>query len=61
MEQLIDELGGTTALAKEMDVTPHAISNWRKRGIPWKSRPAIARLASERGIELPSGFWGQAA
>jgi hypothetical protein len=61
MEQLIDDLGGNTALAKELSLTPHAISNWRTRGIPWKMRPTIARMAGERGISLPQDFWGEAA
>lgn len=61
MEQLIDDLGGNSALAKELNLTPHAISNWRSRGIPWKMRPTIARMAEERGLQLPDDFWGEAA
>lgn len=61
MEQLIDDLGGNAALAKELKRTPNAISNWRTRGIPWKVRPVIARLAAERGVGLPADFWGEAA
>ena len=61
MEKLIDDLGGNTALAKALDLTPNAISNWRTRGIPWKMRPAIARLANEKAVPLPNDFWGEAA
>lgn len=61
MEQLIDDLGGNTALAKELGLTPHAISNWRKRGIPWRMRPALARMADAQGLPLPSDFWDEAA
>ncbi|NQX93444.1 MAG: helix-turn-helix domain-containing protein [Erythrobacter sp.] len=61
MEQLIDELGGNTVLAKELNCTPNAVSNWRTRGIPWKLRPVIARMAAEKALKLPDGFWGAAS
>lgn len=61
MEQLITDLGGPTAIAKELGVKPNAVSNWRRRGIPWKVRPALARMAADRAVALPSDFWGQAA
>jgi hypothetical protein len=61
MEQLIDALGGNTALAKALNLTPNAVSNWRNRGIPWKLRPQIARMANEKAVPLPSDFWGEAA
>lgn len=61
MDRLIDELGGNTALARELELTPNAISNWRARGIPWKMRPVIARMAAERGVVLPVDFWGEVA
>jgi hypothetical protein len=61
MEQLIDSLGGNSELAKALNLTPNAISNWRIRGIPWRMRPAIARIAAEKAVALPSDFWGEAA
>lgn len=61
MEQLIDDLGGNVALSAALALTPNAVSNWRKRGIPWKVRPTIARMAAERGVPLPENFWGEAA
>lgn len=61
MEQLIDDLGGNAALAKALGLTPNAISNWRKRGIPWKVRPTVARMAAEKAVALPPNFWGIAA
>lgn len=61
MEQLIDDLGGNTALAKALNLTPNAVSNWRTRGIPWKLRPQIARMANEKAVPLPSDFWGETA
>jgi DNA-binding transcriptional regulator YdaS (Cro superfamily) len=32
--QLIDRLGGTSALAKRLVVAPASISEWRTKGIP---------------------------
>ena len=61
MAHLIDNLGGNTALADLMDCTPNAVSNWRTRGIPWRLRPAIAKLAAERGVPLPADFWEASA
>lgn len=57
MGNLIDSLGGNTALAEQLSCTPNAVSNWRTRGIPWRLRPVIARMATERGVPLPSDFW----
>jgi DNA-binding transcriptional regulator YdaS (Cro superfamily) len=61
---IIDMLGGPAALAKALNVKPSAVSNWKLdgRGIPFKFRPAIARLAAERAINLPADYWqGMAA
>lgn len=60
MSDLIDKLGGPTAIAEALQCTPNAVSNWRTRGIPWKQRPAIAKLALDRAVSLPNGFWGEA-
>lgn len=32
IDDLIDELGGTTAVAKRCDIAPEAVSNWKRRG-----------------------------
>jgi len=32
--KIIDELGGTTAVAELCKVTPQAVSQWREDGIP---------------------------
>jgi hypothetical protein len=61
MQQLIDDLGGNSVVAKELGLSPNAVSNWRKRGIPWKMRPVLARMAAERAISLPADFWGKVA
>lgn len=62
-KQLIDDLGGIKPVADALGVDKSAVGNWRLSGrnIPWKHRPAIARLAAERAVNLPANFWGVAA
>ena len=59
MANLIDQLGGIAAIADHLAVTRTSVSNWRLegRGIPWKFRPALARLAADRAIALPDDYW----
>lgn len=56
--QMIDRMGGTAAVAAALGQTQSTISNWRRRGIPWRVRPRLARLAVRRGIKLPVNFLG---
>ena len=59
-KELIDALGGIGAVSEALRVDRSAVSNWRLQGrrIPYKHRPAIARLAADRAVDLPAGFWG---
>lgn len=61
--QLIDDLGGVKAVATALGVNSNVVANWKLdgRGIPWKRRHALAKIAAERGIALPSDFWADAA
>ncbi len=56
MKELINALGGASAIAKELNLAPSRVGNWASRGIPWKFRPAIAKLAQERAVKLPIRF-----
>lgn len=58
-KQLIQDLGGAKKLAAALETTHGAVRNWQLdgRAVPWKYRPAVARMAAERGIPLPEGFW----
>lgn len=56
-EHLIDRLGGNKAVADALGTTINVVANWRTREIPWKRRPAIARLASSQAVALPVDFW----
>lgn len=66
---LIDALGGPAELSRyiskilekkgEDGITPQAVSVWKQpgRGIAYKHRNDVARLAKKRGIKkLPAGF-----
>lgn len=52
---ILDKLGDET-LNDELGVTEHQAKKWRQRGIPWKDRAKIARLAQSRRIKLPANF-----
>jgi len=58
-KDLIAQLGGPKAIAEALNLDRSAVSNWTLQGrrIPWKHRPAIARLAAERALPLPPTFW----
>lgn len=60
---LITALGGPNSVAEALGVKPNVVANWRLEGrsIPWKRRHVLARIAAERGIPLPEGFWADAA
>lgn len=53
--QIIDRLGGNSALAKEFDISSQAVSKWRKSGIPKPCRMylqlAYPEVFSSLGIE----------
>lgn len=58
--KLIVELGGTGAVASALGQQDSAVSMWKRRGVPWRWRPAVAELAEAKGVELPEGFLEQA-
>ena len=60
---LIDQLGGIPPVSAATGAKASAVSNWRLDGrkIPWKHKPAIARLAAEKAVNLPADFWGAPA
>jgi hypothetical protein len=57
--ELIKALGGTKAVAADLKVSDGAVRNWmlEDRSIPWRYRPAMAKVAAERGVPLPDDFW----
>ncbi len=60
--KLIDELGGTTAVARLLGIKAPSVHAWRTGGIPDDKLIRLAPLAEKRGIacrqELrPSDYW----
>lgn len=57
--ELIEKLGGAKKVADDLRTTHGAVRNWMLSGrsIPWRYRPAIARIAAERAVQLPADFW----
>jgi hypothetical protein len=57
--ELIQALGDRTKIAAALGVKPSRVGMWNYRGVAWRYRPAVARLASERGVKLPQDFWDE--
>lgn len=59
VKQFIDNLGGSKRVADELDVNHGAVRMWLTpgRAIPWKYRHQLARIAAERAVPLPEGYW----
>jgi hypothetical protein len=49
--KLIEDLGGTTAVAEALGAEPPVVSNWRTRGIPPKRWPALVEFAKKSKIQ----------
>lgn len=53
-DQIIDALGGTTAVSRLIKAPLSTVHSWRKKGIP-RSRLAHLRLAAQNaGLRLPA-------
>ena len=57
--KIIDSLGGTTGLAKLLNVNLSAVSNYRKKGFPDRLHYKIATLCNERGIKIDGKIFGE--
>lgn len=47
---LIDQLGGPAAVARELDIKPPSVTEWRAKGIPEGRLVRLAVIADQRGI-----------
>ena len=62
--QFIEALGGPTVVAKAVSYhlgkgfTVQMVSNWKKRGIPFRYRGVLTVLAQEKGVDTPEDFFG---
>lgn len=52
--QVIDALGGTTAVANAIEAPTSTVHSWRKIGIPRSRLAHLRLLASVKGVDLPS-------
>jgi hypothetical protein len=55
-KDIIIALGGSQFLSGILGVLPNAVSNWKTRGIPWRSRPIVKKIAKRKNVKLPSDF-----
>lgn len=59
---LIDKLGGAAQLAADLGISSQPrVSNWKRRGIPWRFRVRVAALAKQRDVPVPNDFLIEAA
>ena len=64
--KLLDDLGGPKAvtdainamLALSTPMTGQAVSNWKRRGIPWRFRGPLVVIAQNKDVATPADFFG---
>lgn len=61
--ELVDALGGATKISNDLksrqnpiDITPQAVSMWRRRGVSIYVRNVIAEMLIQAGVPVPKGF-----
>lgn len=52
-DQVIDALGGTTAVATAIEAPTSTVHSWRTIGIPRSRLAHLRLLAKEKGLDLP--------
>ncbi|MFO0236941.1 MAG: hypothetical protein ACK53Z_02875 [Betaproteobacteria bacterium] len=57
-QQIIDLLGGTSAVARMTERSAQAVSNWRSRGLPSDVFLIMADALKAKGIEADPSLWG---
>jgi len=60
-DALIEELGGTGAVARLCEITAGSVSEWRAKGIPTPRRFEIAVRLKRAGKPIPKALKGYAA
>lgn len=56
---VIDELGGPTAIARQLNVAPNVVGNWHARGFPPETFVALTTLLTARNCYAPPALWKQ--
>jgi len=52
-DDVIDALGGTSAVARLIESPPSTVHSWRKIGIPSSRLAHLRLIAREQGVALP--------
>lgn len=60
-DEVIDALGGTSAVARLIESPPSTVHSWRKIGIPSSRLAHLRLIAREQGVALPSRPASEAA
>jgi len=55
---VIDALGGTNAVADILDIGASSVSNYRKQGFPARSHFILAKICTERGLDVADAVFG---
>lgn len=62
VDQFIDALGGTVAVATALDLAPTTVSSWKTAGsIPKWRMDGIRQLAALKRLDVPEAFAKAAA
>jgi hypothetical protein len=51
---ILEAIGDEALIAAA--ITPHCVKQWRYRGIPWRYRSTVAKLAAKKRVKLPPNF-----
>lgn len=51
-DEIVRALGGREPVAERCGVSPQAVSNWRRDGVPFRHFVALVSMAAERGVRL---------
>lgn len=52
--EVLEKIGDETLLAE--GIAAHCVKQWKYRGVPWKERAKVARIAASKKIKLPANF-----
>jgi hypothetical protein len=53
LDEILDALGGESAVAVQLGCGPSSVSNWKARGLPKVRWVDLVTLGAERGVRPP--------
>jgi len=54
--EVIRLIGGARELSRALSISIDAARKFQQRGIPWKYRPAVQKMAKAKRLKLPDDF-----